>query len=135
MIFRGSPQFHSVALEKQTGSTVAGYILIQRHFNSAFPQLLHLDGRLLISKHTTILFFLITMAVIKVAVLDDYQGFSESSFSQLDSCKYSITKFKDTFLPYNHPDTPQAVKDELATRLEPFQIICMNFTHFYEQTL
>jgi hypothetical protein len=65
------------------------------------------------------------MAVkLKVAVLDDYQGFSEPLFKTLDPDSYEITVFKDTLLPYNHPDTSQSVKDELVKRLEPFDIIC-----------
>lgn len=64
------------------------------------------------------------MAPIKIAVLDDYQGISEPHFTQLDSISYDVTIFKDTLLPYNHPDTPQNVKDELVKRLEPFIVIC-----------
>ncbi|KAK7403880.1 hypothetical protein QQX98_010335 [Neonectria punicea] len=64
------------------------------------------------------------MAPIKVAVLDDYQGFSDPHFERLDSAKYHITSLKDTLLPYNQPDTPQSIKDALVKRLEPFEIIC-----------
>jgi hypothetical protein len=63
-------------------------------------------------------------APIRVAVLDDYQGISEPKFKSLDPAKYEVTFFRDTLLPYNHPDTPQEVKDKLATRLEPFTVIC-----------
>lgn len=66
-----------------------------------------------------------TMAPIKIAVLDDYQGFADKPFSQLDSSKYNVTSLKDTLLPYNHVDTPQSVKDELVKRLEPYEIISM----------
>ncbi|KAK3309482.1 D-isomer specific 2-hydroxyacid dehydrogenase [Chaetomium strumarium] len=62
-------------------------------------------------------------APIKIAVLDDYQGISEPKFKSLDPAKYEVTFFKDTLLPYNHPDTPQEVKDKLAARLEPFTVI------------
>ncbi|KAK4149371.1 D-isomer specific 2-hydroxyacid dehydrogenase [Chaetomidium leptoderma] len=62
-------------------------------------------------------------APIKVAVLDDYQGISEPKFKALDPAKYDISFFKDTLLPYNHPDTPQDVKDKLVARLEPFAVI------------
>ena len=62
-------------------------------------------------------------APLKVAVLDDYQGFSESPYKELDPAKYDVTIFRDTLLPYNHPDTPQEVKDQLVKRLQPFAII------------
>lgn len=64
------------------------------------------------------------MAPIKVAVLDDYQGFSDPHFNKLDSAKYEVISIKDTLLPYNQPDTPQSVKDALVKRLQPFEIIC-----------
>ncbi|AEO53078.1 D-isomer-specific 2-hydroxyacid dehydrogenase-like protein [Thermothelomyces thermophilus ATCC 42464] len=60
---------------------------------------------------------------IKVAVLDDYQGISEPKFRALDPAKFEVSFFKDTLRPYNHPDTPQEVKDELVARLEPFTVI------------
>ncbi|KAH8883617.1 D-isomer-specific 2-hydroxyacid dehydrogenase-like protein [Thozetella sp. PMI_491] len=60
----------------------------------------------------------------KVAVLDDYQNLSESAYKRLDPATYEVTIFRDTLLPYNHPDTPQDVKDQLVKRLEPFDIIC-----------
>ncbi|KAH7155674.1 hypothetical protein B0J13DRAFT_582558 [Dactylonectria estremocensis] len=66
----------------------------------------------------------LTMAPIKVVVLDDYQGFSDPHFTKLDSAKFEVTSIKDTLLPYNSPATPQSVKDELVKRLEPFEIIC-----------
>lgn len=61
---------------------------------------------------------------LKVAVLDDYFGFAEPIFQQLDASKFEVTIFKDTLLPYNHPKTSQDEKDKLAKRLEPFRIIC-----------
>lgn len=61
---------------------------------------------------------------LKVAVLDDYFGFAGPIFQKLDTSKFEVTIFKDTLLPYNHPETPQDEKDRLAKRLEPFQIIC-----------
>ena len=61
----------------------------------------------------------------KVAVLDDYQNISEPVFDTLDPSVYEVTIFRDTLLPYNHPDTPQDVKDQLVQRLEPFEIIGM----------
>ncbi len=64
------------------------------------------------------------MAPIKVAVLDDYQDRAGPGFKTLDPATYEVAIFKDTLLPYNHPDTPQSVKDELAARLEPFHVIC-----------
>ncbi|KAK4038366.1 hypothetical protein C8A01DRAFT_48000 [Parachaetomium inaequale] len=63
------------------------------------------------------------MPPIKVAVLDDYQGISEPKFRALDPAKYDVSFFKDTLRPYNHPDTPQDVKDQLVARLEPFTVI------------
>lgn len=63
-------------------------------------------------------------APLKLAVLDDYQGFAEPHFKELDSAKYDVTIFRDTLLPYNHPDTPQEVKDQLVKRFQPFAIIC-----------
>lgn len=63
-------------------------------------------------------------SLIKVAVLDDYQGFAEPIFKKLDPSIFEVTIFRDTLLPYNHPDTPEDVKDQLVRRLEPFQVIC-----------
>ncbi|KAL2257468.1 hypothetical protein VTK26DRAFT_137 [Humicola hyalothermophila] len=63
------------------------------------------------------------MAPIKIAVLDDYQGISEAKFKALDPAKYEVAFFKDTLPPYNHPNTPQEVKDKLVARLEPFTVI------------
>ncbi|KAJ4165091.1 hypothetical protein LMH87_006738 [Akanthomyces muscarius] len=59
---------------------------------------------------------------LKIAVLDDYQGVAERHFGTLGD-EFEIIYFKDTLLPYNHPATPQSVRDELVQRLEPFQII------------
>ncbi|RYP03935.1 hypothetical protein DL764_004769 [Monosporascus ibericus] len=64
------------------------------------------------------------MAQLKVAVLDDYQELSKPHFDELRRSGYDVTTFTDTLLPYNHPDTPQEVKDALVKRLEPFGIIC-----------
>ncbi|KAF7555412.1 hypothetical protein G7046_g6563 [Stylonectria norvegica] len=66
----------------------------------------------------------ITMIPTRVAVLDDYRGFANPYFQKLDPSQYEVTSFSDTTLPYNHPDTPQAIKDALVKRLEPFEIIC-----------
>ncbi|KAI0106749.1 D-isomer specific 2-hydroxyacid dehydrogenase [Daldinia grandis] len=63
------------------------------------------------------------MAPLKIAVLDDYQKFSETPFKDLPSSGYEVTIFIDTLLPYNHPNTPQDAKDALVKRLEPFDII------------
>lgn len=63
------------------------------------------------------------MEPIKVAVLDDYQGISEPKFKALDPAKYEVSFFKDTLLPYGHPDTSQEVKGKLLQRLEPFTVI------------
>ena len=54
------------------------------------------------------------MAQIKVAVLDDYQQAPKPHFDGLRSAGYEIVTFTDTLLPYNHPDTPENVKDALA---------------------
>ncbi|CAM6094532.1 unnamed protein product [Calypogeia fissa] len=59
---------------------------------------------------------------IKVAVLDDYQGISLPHFETLP--EFDITVFRDTVLPYNHPGTPEDVKQELVDRLKPFTITC-----------
>ncbi|KAJ3494571.1 hypothetical protein NLG97_g3990 [Lecanicillium saksenae] len=59
---------------------------------------------------------------LKVAVLDDYQSAAEEYFRALGE-EFEVTYFKDTLLPYNHPETPQDARDELVQRLEPFQII------------
>lgn len=61
---------------------------------------------------------------IKVAILDDYQGFAEPTFQKLDSSKFQVTIFRDTLRPYNHPETSQDEKEKLVERLEPFHIIC-----------
>ncbi|KAK3335291.1 D-isomer specific 2-hydroxyacid dehydrogenase [Cercophora scortea] len=63
-------------------------------------------------------------APLKIVVLDDYQGISASKFKVLDPAKYEVTFIKDTLLPYNHPATPQDVKDQLVARLAPFDVIC-----------
>lgn len=63
---------------------------------------------------------------LRVAVLDDYQGVSKEPFQALDQTIYEVTTFEDTLLPYNHADTPSEVKDALAARLEPFDIICLS---------
>lgn len=63
---------------------------------------------------------------IKVAVLDDYQGFAEPIFRKLDASKFDVTIFRDTLLPYNHPATPQDEKDKLVARLESFPVICIS---------
>jgi len=60
---------------------------------------------------------------IRVAVLDDYQGVAAAPFAALGD-DYEVTVFRDTLLPFNHPDTPESVRDELVKRLEPFTIIC-----------
>ncbi len=57
------------------------------------------------------------MAPLKVAVLDDYQGKAEAIFKALDPSSYEVTVFRDTLLPYNHPNTPQEEKDKLVKRL------------------
>ncbi|KAK8112332.1 uncharacterized protein PG998_008789 [Apiospora kogelbergensis] len=63
------------------------------------------------------------MKNLKIAVLDDYQELSKPHFDRLRQAGYEVTTFTDTLLPYNHPDTPQEVKDALVKRLEPFAII------------
>jgi hypothetical protein len=68
------------------------------------------------------------MAPLKIAVLDDYQGLSVPHFKELEAAGHEVTVFKDTLLPYNHPETPQSVKDELVKRLEPFTVICTSHT-------
>ncbi|KAI8185056.1 D-3-phosphoglycerate dehydrogenase [Colletotrichum sp. SAR 10_65] len=67
---------------------------------------------------------MVQVTQLKVAVLDDYQGVSEPHFSKLDKSLFDVTTFKDTLLPYNHPETPEYVKDALVSRLEPFDVIC-----------
>jgi phosphoglycerate dehydrogenase-like enzyme len=59
---------------------------------------------------------------IKVAVLDDYQGIAAPHFEHLKP-SFDITVFRNTLLPYNHPSTPENVKQELVERLKPFTII------------
>ncbi|KAF5536870.1 d-isomer specific 2-hydroxyacid dehydrogenase [Fusarium mexicanum] len=61
--------------------------------------------------------------VTHVAVLDDYHGLAPSHFAKLDASQFAIQYFPATLRPYNHPDTPQAEKDELVQRLEPFEVI------------
>ncbi|KUJ08719.1 uncharacterized protein LY89DRAFT_599031 [Mollisia scopiformis] len=60
---------------------------------------------------------------IKLAVLDDYQGIAAPHFECLKPA-FDITIFRDTLLPYNHPDTPDHAKQELVARLKPFTVIC-----------
>ncbi|TVY80624.1 D-3-phosphoglycerate dehydrogenase [Lachnellula suecica] len=59
---------------------------------------------------------------VKLAVLDDYQDLSASHFESLKP-NFEITVFKDTLLPFNHPGTPDSVKNELVQRLKPYTII------------
>ena len=59
---------------------------------------------------------------IKVAILDDYQGIAGPHFAHLEP-QFDITVFRDTLLPYNHPSTPDDVKNELVERLKPFTVI------------
>ncbi|GKT42854.1 D-3-phosphoglycerate dehydrogenase [Colletotrichum spaethianum] len=66
---------------------------------------------------------MVQVTQLKVAVLDDYQGISEPHFNKLDKSLYNVTVFRDTLLPYNHPDTPENARDALASRLEPFDVI------------
>ncbi|KAL6924083.1 hypothetical protein ACHAPO_011332 [Fusarium lateritium] len=61
--------------------------------------------------------------VTRVAILDDYHGLSSSHFSKLDPSKYSFEYFPATLRPYHDDDTPQAERDELVQRLEPFEVI------------
>ena len=61
---------------------------------------------------------------VSVAVLDDYQGISEPHFKALDPSTYKVTIFRDTLLPYNHPDTSEDAKKKLVERLQPFNVIC-----------
>ena len=64
------------------------------------------------------------MSQYKVAVLDDYQGISETKFAKLDPSKFEVTYLPDTLPAYNRSDVSQSVKDDLLNRLKPFQIIC-----------
>lgn len=59
---------------------------------------------------------------LKIAVLDDYQGAAKQHFGTLGD-EFEVSYFRDTLLPYNHPETPQSAQDELVQRLEPFHII------------
>ncbi|KAJ5096449.1 hypothetical protein NUU61_005805 [Penicillium alfredii] len=61
--------------------------------------------------------------VTQVAVLDDYHGVAPGHFAKLDPSIYVVKHFPATLPPYNHPDTTQAERDELAERLEPFEVI------------
>ncbi|KAE8451417.1 hypothetical protein EG329_004046 [Mollisiaceae sp. DMI_Dod_QoI] len=60
---------------------------------------------------------------VKLAVLDDYQGISAPYFESLKPA-FDVTVFRDTLLPYDHPSTPDQVKQELVQRLKPFTVIC-----------
>jgi phosphoglycerate dehydrogenase-like enzyme len=59
---------------------------------------------------------------IKLAILDDYQGIAASHFESLKPA-FSITVYQDTLLPYNHPSTPQEIKQQLISRLKPYTVI------------
>ncbi|KAI8963659.1 D-isomer specific 2-hydroxyacid dehydrogenase [Daldinia sp. FL1419] len=63
------------------------------------------------------------MAPLKIAILDDYQGFSRKPFESLPSSEYEVEVFTHTPPPYNHPSTLQDAKDTLVRRLQPFDII------------
>jgi lactate dehydrogenase-like 2-hydroxyacid dehydrogenase len=60
---------------------------------------------------------------IKLGVLDDYQGIAAPHFERLKPA-FEVTIFRDTLLPYKHPNTPENAKQELVTRLKPFTVIC-----------
>lgn len=59
---------------------------------------------------------------IKLVILDDYQNIASPHFESLKPT-FSITVFRDTLLPYNHPSTPSDVKQQLVDRLKPFTVI------------
>lgn len=63
---------------------------------------------------------------LKIAVLDDYQGASKKYFERFTQ-DHEVAYFPDTLLPYNGADTPQSVKDALVKRLEPFNVISVQF--------
>jgi lactate dehydrogenase-like 2-hydroxyacid dehydrogenase len=78
-----------------------------------------------IQKHityTTVTMPPIPKTPIKLAILDDYQNIASPHFETLKP-NFSITVFRDTLLPYNHPSTPQDVKQEIIERLKPFTVI------------
>lgn len=52
-----------------------------------------------------------------------YHGIACSHFAKLDPSQYVIKYLPATLRPYNHPDTPQAERNELAERLEPIEVI------------
>jgi len=60
---------------------------------------------------------------IKIAVLDDYQNIAGSHFSKLPSPQFSTSAYPDTLLAFNHPATPQDVKEKLIQRLLPYTVI------------
>jgi len=60
---------------------------------------------------------------IKIAVLDDYQNIALAHLSKLPSSEFNIDVFSDTLLPFNHPSTPEDVKQQLIQRLQPYTII------------
>ncbi|KAJ2894683.1 D-isomer-specific 2-hydroxyacid dehydrogenase-like protein [Zalerion maritima] len=60
---------------------------------------------------------------LKIAVLDDYFSIAPQHFSRLDPSKYNITYIPDTLLPYSHPSTTSSTKEELVSRLLPYDVI------------
>lgn len=64
------------------------------------------------------------MSLIKVAVLDDYQGFSKRLFDKLDPAKYQVSYLPDTLPAYNSRHSSDSNRHALVERLEPFQVIC-----------
>ena len=64
------------------------------------------------------------MSLIRVAVLDDYQGFSKPLYGKLDPSRYEISYFPDTMRAYNRANTPDETKEALVERLKPFHVIC-----------
>lgn len=61
--------------------------------------------------------------VTQIAVLDDYHGVAPLHYAKLDPSSYVVKHFPETLRPYQLPDTPQAERDELVQRLEPFDVI------------
>jgi lactate dehydrogenase-like 2-hydroxyacid dehydrogenase len=63
------------------------------------------------------------MSSVKIAVLDDYQNIHKPYFDPLVSSNVTIDAYPDTLPNFSHPKTTSAQKDELISRLKPYEVI------------
>lgn len=57
---------------------------------------------------------------LNLGILDDYHNIASQHFSHIDPSKLSVTVFNDTLPAYSHPQTSDADRTALVSRLLPF---------------